>query len=569
LAQSDVDTVLKAIGYSHAPNLAGIASAIDPQRPRLASVRVRSYRSVGELEITELPSPLVIVGPNNSGKTNLLRAIELLFSNPGHGTTYDRERDLTFGASDRQRTGLSATFEIDASSYLATRFGDLMRLAGGEKPRSKDGTIELTLSIEFLLRRVSMRLRPLGLAAPAGSEEFIELERRLIDEILATFSVHYIPSVLVRTASRVIRPQVELLERELASISSGITSVLRDIGIGTLETQLTLPDGSLDRLLESGFDLHVSDPNSTSIFEKGHGIQSLVLLASLLWITEDDDRLGKTSVWLLEEPESYLHPELARGCRQLLDRLASVAPVVVTTHSLAFVPSSASNVVGIQLREGTSELETYSSYRSATRRIRQSLGVRFADFLQFDDFNIVVEGETDVTWLRWYLDNHYVPTGELDISMATIVAQGGAQHVRSFLEWSLAILRKECRLVALLDGDTEGLDVYKSLKRLEIFKSLSVSDHIIIGRRGFAIEGLMPDEWILELYELEPDLFETVVQDAQGEIIDLAVVGSEKSRYFEVMSSWADQAADNSWSIRLQSVVETIERCFERQEILP
>ena len=55
---------------------------------------------------------MTLVGPNNSGKTNLLKAIQVLFTGYANTYGYARDIDLTFGVG-RSRTSIIATFVGD------------------------------------------------------------------------------------------------------------------------------------------------------------------------------------------------------------------------------------------------------------------------------------------------------------------------------------------------------------------------------------------------------------------------------------------------------------------------
>ncbi|WP_210679054.1 hypothetical protein, partial [Pseudomonas chlororaphis] len=48
-------------------------------------------------------------------------------------------------------------------------------------------------------------------------------------------------------------------------------------------------------------------------------------------------------IWLIEEPETYMHPSLAYQSSKILDQLSSISNVIKTTHSLSFMPQSVSN----------------------------------------------------------------------------------------------------------------------------------------------------------------------------------------------------------------------------------
>lgn len=64
-------------------------------RPRLDRIRVRNYRSISDWVDVVLPSdgPLVLIGENNAGKSNLLRAVNLILGErwPGNYQPEDHE----------------------------------------------------------------------------------------------------------------------------------------------------------------------------------------------------------------------------------------------------------------------------------------------------------------------------------------------------------------------------------------------------------------------------------------------------------------------------------------------
>lgn len=70
------------------------AGAVDGQpsiqRPRLSKLIVRNFRAIGPKPVTlELDDIVVLVGPNNSGKSSILRAYEVVMQ---HGA---KEGELT------------------------------------------------------------------------------------------------------------------------------------------------------------------------------------------------------------------------------------------------------------------------------------------------------------------------------------------------------------------------------------------------------------------------------------------------------------------------------------------
>lgn len=73
---------------------------------RLIDVRIRNVRSIADEQVIPIGKSATIVGPNNSGKTNVLRAVQMLFTGHENRLAYTRERDLFEGAG-RERTTIA------------------------------------------------------------------------------------------------------------------------------------------------------------------------------------------------------------------------------------------------------------------------------------------------------------------------------------------------------------------------------------------------------------------------------------------------------------------------------
>lgn len=100
----------------------------------------------------------------------------------------------------------------------------------------------------------------------------------------------------------------------------------------------------------------------------------------------------KNLIWLIEEPESFLHPELTRSCNKIFDNLKDHAYVILTTHSLSFVNQDTRKVIGIEKNsEGHTTNNKFKTFLEATKKIRDSLGVRFSDFFSLDNYNLFLE----------------------------------------------------------------------------------------------------------------------------------------------------------------------------------
>ena len=47
---------------------------------KLIEIRIRNFRSIESEQHFSIPGQMTLVGPNNTGKTNVLKAIQVLFT---------------------------------------------------------------------------------------------------------------------------------------------------------------------------------------------------------------------------------------------------------------------------------------------------------------------------------------------------------------------------------------------------------------------------------------------------------------------------------------------------------
>ncbi|MCS3749087.1 putative ATP-dependent endonuclease of OLD family [Salinibacter ruber] len=505
----------------------------------IESLRIRNFRTIKKEQKINLGKGLTIVGPNNSGKTNILKAIELLFTGRDNKFGYPREHDLTFWLG-RKQTSLVAVFNLDKKDdSIKDKISSLQDILGVEKYEESFAMyLSMTESNNSIYKFFPNEKRPTDTTL---NTKYSRIKNDLIDEIIDSFTVYYVPSaksmedlyediivpVTKDTAAKALEPSIEKLKKELNEVSDSINNQLDTAGLENISASFRFPGGSARDLL-SGFELRLEDPSNTSIFRKGMGIQSMAIMASFMWITRQEKDNGNSVVWMLEEPESYLHPELADSCRRVLDRLNNESTVVSTTHSIGFVPSDPNRVVGTELvgedPERRTEIKKFTNYYSATQSLRNSLGVKFSDFYNLSKLNVFVEGPSDRELIKWFLKATKGESVEdLECSLlreSEIYDFGGVSQLEGFLKATWRFIHKERAAVSLFDGDEAGVNARSNLQsyfgqneiRFETKKDfLSV-------RKGFAIEGLFPDDWIKDIYSEKGNWFDEYSEDAMGNL---------------------------------------------------
>jgi predicted ATP-dependent endonuclease of OLD family len=128
----------------------------------------------------------------------------------------------------------------------------------------------------------------------------------------------------------------------VTQVESRITSKLRELIDISAELQFETPDVTSD--LASQTELRIRQGNVVTKPEhQGHGAQRSIVLALLQLYAEQmlKDESGDRSrtLFLIEEPEIYMHPGMCRRMRDALLKIAQsgVGQVICTTHSPVFL----------------------------------------------------------------------------------------------------------------------------------------------------------------------------------------------------------------------------------------
>lgn len=545
---------------------------------KFESLRIRNYRTLGSEQFIDLRNGLTIVGPNSSGKTNILKAVEMMFTGYENILGYDAKRDLTFGVSSGQ-TSLVAGFigDRETDRDFFELYDELNSML--EEPKELETSFSLYLSFaksgKPLYRFFSNEKMKKEFQA-----QFSRKQINAVNILLEKFVCHYVPSsksigdlystlllpLIKRSVTRVLTDKIDEINNNLSDISKALDNQLRIAGLPHIKSQFSLPNNSMEELIDR-FEFHLSDPNKTSIDRKGMGIQASAILASFLWITKEELKLKKSTVWLIEEPESYLHPQLAESCHRMLEQLRTESLLVTTTHSLGFVAQDPRKVVGTELNNEHTRVIQYKSYVEATSSIRNALGVRFSDYYNLGLLNIFVEGKSDREIFQWFLklvqqddDGNYkwpcVRNSEfLDFT--------GVSGMKGFMKATYEFIANERPVVTILDGDTAGDNTRRELQGYLGNKKVpfQANKDFISLHTGFSLEGFFPHEWIIEAHDRHTDWFGNDFSiDVEGRLQPFSMKNKKsKIQLRNYLIDKANSQENLSWITRFCQVFDVLE----------
>ena len=203
----------------------------------------------------------------------------------------------------------------------------------------------------------------------------------------------------------------------------------------------------------------------------------------------------------------------------------------------------------------------------ATQRLRSALGVRFSDYFNLGQFNLLVEGQSDRILIEWVLSQ--IPEAVYAwprVRSAHLLDFGGVKHLAGFLRASYPMIQAERATVAVFNGDTAGVKERGDLQRYFGQKQISFEPnlHFLSVRNGFAIEGLFPDEWILDLHQDHPNWFDEYSVDVSGDLESYRFKDHNKAAAQNSLVRRAEEANDLSWAARWIDLCEAADAALER-----
>jgi putative ATP-dependent endonuclease of the OLD family len=484
---------------------------------RLIRFSVRNYRSIKSTPRINVDQNLTIIGPNNEGKSNIVRALVAALrileehgesrrsigiggialrplSNPARHLRRESSYDWTSDC----HVGLQNVDGASTSFYLEFQLSDL---DVSEFYKDINSTINGFLPIEIHIDRLNVpyfEVKKQGKAKAFLQERSAEVARfvgkrlsinhipavRTADEAIAAVSALASTSLrrvqnhpdyqeALATIERIHKPLYEELELQLSQSLQRFLPSIRDV-------TLDITASSISRALRS-VDIFIDDGQVTSLRNKGDGVISLVGMALLARLRESTGSTFNT-ILAIEEPESHLHPRAIHSIREILDNIGADYQVIVTTHS---------PVLADRLNLQSNVIVQNSQARVATdiSEIREALGVRVSDNLSHARIVIVCEGPGDEIGLK-KLICELSPSLEnalrsAEISFYPLSGSGNLSYVISMLQQSIS------EPVCFLDDDMSGRKAVELAQNDQLITNDDVILTSVLGKTEAEFEDLI------------------------------------------------------------------------------
>ena len=343
---------------------------------QIECVRISGFRGIQNMEI-HLPRTAVLIGPNNSGKTSVLKALQLAL---GSYARHISEEDFFIDQQDTRADEIIIDIKIvpfkdkiiskDFDDEWGALFGDKIKKEGDQefvafrttaKPDEAKGGFECLRYImqrwpdfnswktEKPSGRDKMHFRP-----PGMSFIFLESQRDIYHELRdkSSFAGRILADVKYdKLSTEKIENEIEKINQEAVEKNEDLKNFkdelkrLSSISHGESDVLIS-PFPKKVRDLSKHFSIHFGkkDKSVFSMEYHGMGIRSWASILTTLAFIKSRAKKHKEEntpffpVFAGEEPEAHLHPGAQKALYRHIENFEGQA--IITTHSPYFAATA-------------------------------------------------------------------------------------------------------------------------------------------------------------------------------------------------------------------------------------
>ncbi len=432
---------------------------------KITELHIKNFKSIHHLHITDIPSALILVGQNNSGKTTILDAVRAVggdylissydFQEDGSNieitvSLFFSEEDLKLlhrkgiVSSYRRWDAWFADFQKKLPSFLEQTLTFTMSANREGRIRYQDGLQKHNPYIQEVFPKIyhvdtERRLEPL-------QQDLLLLQE---DEILQRMRTRCCIFDQAKTCTQCFTcigliEQKSPQELDVFETSKLLDYKLYQLNLDTFakkvnesfhrngghEKILYSMNRDVEKILQVTTEIWQPAQSQTRpISRMGKGMRSIYLFSLLEAYTEIEENLP--CILLIEDPEIFLHPRLQKVAGKILYRLSRKNQVLFTTHSPNLLPNFKSQ----EIRQVAIQKDGSCGIREKTdiSAILDDLGYTAADLMNVN-FVFIVEGKQDKFRLPILLQKYYAETmdQEGNLSRIAIITTNSCTNIKTY-----------------------------------------------------------------------------------------------------------------------------------------
>ena len=417
---------------------------------KLRKLVVQNFGCIGTTPVEiDLDDIVVLVGPNNTGKSTILRAYHVVFSSSEPKLKIDDFPELKLDPDNlptiELHTAVNANppghrwiANVDGENIIRERW----RWAEPDQKAKRQGFDVLqgdwANEVPWGAANVanSRRPKPHRIEAFAKPEDQAKEVTELLLDILKS-SVKQLPTTavspdgqeepteygrLLQSLGTVQKSVVDQAQQQISAAEARMTEFVGEVFQGYRVQFDARPEDNLAECLnffKAGAKLRMgpSDGHLSTVDRQGSGARRTVMWAALQYAAEaKGDGDSQQYLLLLDEPELCLHPNAIReACRVLYDLPANGKwQVMVTTHSPVFIDLSRDNTTVVRVERTLADKQVRGTTVFRPEKVNLSedekellklLNVcdpHLAEFF-FGGRTVLVEGDTEYTAFKYVM----------------------------------------------------------------------------------------------------------------------------------------------------------------------
>lgn len=466
--------------------------------PRLNQITIENFRSIGENPITiNFPAnqPLILKGENNAGKSNIIRALELMF-----GEFHPKYKKLDDFDHFQRNPNNRINIEVSVSDYSGRlgRSGEYS--CGGFRFSAQKGSENDFVAIQYENgeenKYVSNALRDELLCIVVNSEQNLNYQLSYTSKFTLlsklTKSFH---DKLIEDNERVKKlkglfeniKNTFLEVEEFSNFNSNMSAIAGQM-LSNMTHALAFDFSAYDPSnYFKTLKVHPTEGGETRAYEElGTGQQQILALSFAHAYAKSF--LGQGLIFVIDEPEAHLHPLAQRWLAKKMFQMAKDGlQIVLTTHSPFFI--NLEFLDSIYLVKKTDQTEVFNVTANSLAKHCRSLGGESANEKTIIPFYsahstpnilngffankiVLVEGPTEEFSLPIYLETVGLNTLEKGIAIISVNGKG------NLAKWKRFYSAYKIPTFVCFDNDGKSKDK-KENKRKDALKAIGLQDETI------------------------------------------------------------------------------------------
>jgi len=451
---------------------------------KLYQLRLKNFKSFRDEQILNLyASRYALIGRNNSGKSSIINAINLILGTKDpryitldetyyYDTTEELLIELTLVTNDLNLIWDLPTAKKNKGIFAGKFKKDPM---SAQIVLSINQKLDASISDKFLIKvgGFPVHQKVADLRNALAKNVIATPVRSAKEDLSASKWTSY--GVLMKSILE-SSPRYPELQQHLEQLNNLIEDMLNAekmqilnssqiiTFIDDLKFQLT-KENKPSELLRN-LELFVKENNKYfHISDTGTGTQSTIIIAILELALKH--KATKSKLLCIEEPELFIHPQGVRFLSHLIDRIIAETDcqILVSTHSPIFISGlDPRSIVRIEKTFTGSKIHQLpSNYVDVDNKIKRSLNSENAEMF-FSSKVILVEGETEKILFNELSKNLKQDDGN-DVNYfknnCSVCSVGGKDNIGNYIE----ILKKyNIPVKAIVDNDF--LDMEKTYRKI-------------------------------------------------------------------------------------------------------